>query len=422
MIKPTLVISPAGTNNFTRGLLTNLLPNGDLKFERSTDGRYIDRDGLIKSEIADSPRFHYGHGSNRPPSILLEPARGQRFEYTEEFSRPIWEKVTGGSGLVPVVTINQGVAPDGNLTADRVQFSTGGGTTSGDYSVLAQGVDNVFNGNQELRASMSFYVKSFDGEEYDMVFYTRNSLTNFEFKVTSEWTRVDLPTYQTALTNVRHGIGIRGDLSSSNPDILLWGAQWELGVDPTFNGNDVYPTTYIYNTEPAGELRDADSRQTSFDPGTLGALNPDEGAITIRFNTKKLARDNNGPWFRIGGLSNTGRFYIYNSSSSAAYPYVLALSGGGHVNTTTKSEFSTVTFTWADAGTAKLYVDGVLIGETPSGFNMDSTTIELGGADQPWEVFSIIFHDVRPTDDEVAEIVGYDTYAELANNYLYNID
>jgi hypothetical protein len=424
MIKPTLVVSPAGTNNFTRGLLTNLMSTGDLKLERDSDGSFIGKDGLVQSEIADSPRFDYTHGPDRPPSILMEPARGNRFEYTEEFSQGKWEKIIGGTGTLPVVTINQGIAPDGNMSADRVQFDIAGGTTSGDYCALAQNIDNSYNGNIQIRASMSFYVKSFDGQEYDMVFYTRNSVTTFDFKVTAEWTRVDVPTYQDAFTNVRHGITLRGDMTSNTADILLWGAQFELNyANASHNGRDMYPTSYIYNTTPSGKLRNAEARTSSFDPAALGGLDPDRGSATILFRTDAISRDNNGPWFRLGGTSSVGRMYIYNASSGENYPYCLINSATGSVNFTTESEVSAVTFTWEDGGTGSLYVDGVKIGDTPADFDSSFINeVEFGGDNQKWEVFKIIFHDVKMTDEEVQETIGYDSYAELVNNYLYNRD
>ena len=54
-----------------------------------------------------------------------------------ELDNAAWSKVAGGTGVVPVVTANYTAAPDGSITAERVQLDRGAGTTAADFSIMS---------------------------------------------------------------------------------------------------------------------------------------------------------------------------------------------------------------------------------------------------------------------------------------------
>lgn len=138
--------------------------------------------------------------------------------YSEDFSNAAWAKVNAGVGVVPVVTANVGIAPDGTETADRVQFDLNGGTTSGDTSRLRGAFTNP------SIATGRFWVKSNDGNTYTIGFNLGNSLDHVS--VGQEWTLVDQNTSTAAGANA-FDIQLRGAQTPTNSDtadLLIWGA------------------------------------------------------------------------------------------------------------------------------------------------------------------------------------------------------
>ena len=133
--------------------------NGDFTFDRgtSTTQTRVNKNGLIEDVAQDVPRLDYLDGGC--PSLLLEPSSTNFITYSEEFDNVAWAKTSGGTGVVPVVTANAGLSPDGSVNADRVQFDLGGGTTSADVSRIR--TQPVFTGAQDN--TQSVYIKSFDG-------------------------------------------------------------------------------------------------------------------------------------------------------------------------------------------------------------------------------------------------------------------
>ena len=66
-------------------------------------------------------------------------ARVNLLTKTEQFDDAVWIKAAGimgfqGTGSAPIITPNAGIAPNGTLSADRVQLKLNGGTTSSDRS------------------------------------------------------------------------------------------------------------------------------------------------------------------------------------------------------------------------------------------------------------------------------------------------
>ena len=88
-----------------------------ITFSRASSATYVDADGLIKTT---------------PVNLIT---------YSEDFTHTSWAKSGSGAASVPTVTANYGEAPDGTLTADRIQMDKGGGTTTSD--TCSVGANNV---------------------------------------------------------------------------------------------------------------------------------------------------------------------------------------------------------------------------------------------------------------------------------------
>lgn len=170
--------------------------------------------------------------------LLYTTARTNLLLRSEEFDNASWLKTAAGTGSIPVVTPNYGVAPDGTTTADRVQFALNGGTTTADQSYLSQGLTTYVNGVQN---TFSIWAKTNDGSTKTVV------LANFNgqvatLTVTGTWTRFSGHISATGTTSSL-ALRLRGTFTSDSADLLVWGAQSENGVTS--------PTSYIPTTSAA---------------------------------------------------------------------------------------------------------------------------------------------------------------------------
>jgi hypothetical protein len=172
-----------------------------ITFARASTGAYYDGQTVAKAE----------------ENLLLQ---SQTLKITP------WSNSISGTGVVPVVTANDGVAPDGTTTAERIQFSLNGGTASGDISRWRQSVATTSG----LPYVLSFYLKSYDGvSTYDIHLVGADGATGSTITVTGTWTRFTVTANGTG-GSVLFALGLRGAQSPANSDtadLLVWGAQLE---------------------------------------------------------------------------------------------------------------------------------------------------------------------------------------------------
>jgi hypothetical protein len=170
---------------------------GSLAFSRSTTATYVDRYGTVKTAGIDEPRFE-------KEGLLIEGESTNLFKYSQDFSNASWIKTN------VTVTPNYTQAPDGTMTAARVQ-----GTGSG---ILYQGL--TLNGSD---SNISLWVKS-AGSGLDSFRFIRNGGGGVNLSVTDEWVRLD----ETFLGDSgSSNCGIMRDSASNAFDLLIWGAQVE---------------------------------------------------------------------------------------------------------------------------------------------------------------------------------------------------
>lgn len=156
MIQPKFALIPSGYKNgvypTTDGKVYTILPNDEdsdyTDFERNGFGYRVKPDGLLEQMTSSDPRIDH---ITECPALLLETNSLNSFTFSEDFSQSDWSKVSG-TGIVT----NDTIAPDGNLTADRM-YSTA--TTS---SIQITRAPSTSANNW---ASFSVFIKNVNDEQ-----------------------------------------------------------------------------------------------------------------------------------------------------------------------------------------------------------------------------------------------------------------
>jgi hypothetical protein len=153
--------------------------------------------------------------------------RTNLLQRSEEADNAAWTKGGGGTGSAPVVTANHAAAPDGTISADRVQFDKGGGTGTGDISSLTQNVSGLTNPHT---SAIAVWLRSNDENTYTL--RLRHNVTSPDIQITPQWQKFEVVRGALASATGSFELITRGDLATSQTaDVLFWAAQFEEGSE-----------------------------------------------------------------------------------------------------------------------------------------------------------------------------------------------
>ena len=170
------------------------------------------------------------------------PDRRNLLTYSEQFDNAAWYKNSSGSATAPSVTENAGVAPDGNVSADRIVFNAGSNGAS-DNSHL-QGP--TFTATAQPY-TFSVYLRTF-GATAQKVHMSISGAAASILTVTDVWQRFSVTwTASSGNWNVRLLVGL--GLTGASADLLVWGAQLEAGTTPT----DYQPIGATWSRNPTAD-------------------------------------------------------------------------------------------------------------------------------------------------------------------------
>lgn len=136
-----------------------------------------------------------------------------------------WIYQHSGIASDPTYTVNYGAAPDGTLTATRIQFALNGGTTSSDYSQIATptGISHTSGTPQ----TGSYFLKTNDGSSKVMTL-TMPDGSQISITVTGTWNRLALTHTPSSTSSSTFRLRLRGsEGTADSADILVWIAQVE---------------------------------------------------------------------------------------------------------------------------------------------------------------------------------------------------
>jgi hypothetical protein len=332
---------------------------------------------------ADIPRLDYTGGGC--PSLLLEPQRTNFVNPSEDFSNAGFQKLASGTGVVPVVTTNQGAAPTGYANADRVDFNIGAGTTASDVS-------RILFSTTTAPVAGSVYLKSLDGvSTYNMFLRVANTTT--PIVVTGEWQRFSAVELVTG-SNLQ--FGLQGNLgTSASASVLAWGAQLEQGT---------YPTSYI-PTLGSSVTRLADAASKT---GISSLIGQTEGTLFFEGVAESSAEVCNL------NRNTTNSVFIYTRSTGEVAAFVYADSVGLNLISAVPSSNRFKAAIAYKSNSIAFYVNGNLIAQnttatfTPN-VTMDRFDIGIGGFVSTKQTFTTneaLLFTTRLTNAQLASITS----------------
>jgi hypothetical protein len=281
--RPTLDLNFAEN----KSLIDTVTGRNLITFSRSQSGKeatYVGSDGLIKYAGADEPRFDYDPVSGVCKGLLIEEQRTNGVFQSGQIGATPWVLV--GSGTA---NLNAAIAPDGTLTATRIQANTyiSGNThgfgSNGCQSIFVKAdstsiidIRNVNNSNW-LRFDIDLGTITPIGAS---VVYSQEKIEYFA----NGWARI----------SYFGGTGSAFVFRTipTTETIFVWGAQAELGS---------FPTSYI-PTSGAQVTRNADEASIT-GSNFSGFYNQSEGTF---FADSKSLPNNLG--FVVAVISETDGF------------------------------------------------------------------------------------------------------------------
>jgi hypothetical protein len=228
---------------------TSYIPTPATFTSRNSIATYYDANGVIQTAGVDVARddayFPDADGVMRPAGLLLEAAGTNRLTYSEQFDNEAWN-TNGGIGATSTVTSNQVAAPDGNLTADkiqsngsssgRMQFFSSAAATTYTFSVFAKKATSSiatfyldrFAGNWAAGSINPYISYNFDTQAIST---NNSSVVGRAEKIGNGWVRLSVTATKSA-----SGSSYGGWSGGPTDDVYAWGAQLETGS---------YATSYI---------------------------------------------------------------------------------------------------------------------------------------------------------------------------------
>lgn len=382
------------------GLVTEVAP--EITFSRASVA-YKQNATRVESGL---PRYETGHDGQ---TITIEDSTYNLIQAPSNFNDAVWTLINSGTGTLPVKTPNYGLAPDGTMTACRVQADKGLGNTTDDYSVMRQTC---------MRGQRSVWLKSNTGANQSVV-VTGGA---WAITITPVWKRYE---FSDQGFSIYFDIGTQGGISTNQViDVLVWHPQIE---------SRIYATSW-QDSADGGRAAEVCS-------GPSSAINLNQGAIAcwvklIGQNTTErhiFRSDQGGPWqYRIIGYqSGVISYRTYNGASIAALS-----TNPNYTSWLTDDVFHHVVVVW-NGTNASIYLDGVLVAQGPvHNSNINSASFNIGsyqdgtnainGLIDDFQIFNyaLTANDVatlynRSNEADVTRLVNkYCSYRALFDNNL----
>ncbi len=421
---PSIALIPSG---YKATKVYSVLPvdgSADLTFNRgtSTDQTRVNSDGLVEGVDQDVPRLDYSDGGC--PSLLLEPATTNLYDYSEDLS--LWGVTVNTSILA-----DSAISPDGSVNADLLTEDTSTGahiirktsgptTTSGlDYSfsffVKSNGRDIVALSNDAGTAAAIAFFNLSSGSVLSSTFDSASmeDYGNGWWRIETTLEATGTGDYEARIyTSIADGsFSHTGDGVSG---LYIWGLQVE---------EQSYATSYV-PTSGSTETRDA---ETASKTGLSSYINSTEGVLYVE--SKALADSLNLRYITISDGTDTNRviFKYMNSSNTFEASFIRPSVSSIDLNTSlTITDNSKIALKWKENDFA-LFVNGVEVGSTSIGVSYGAgvlNTINFSntsgtGAFLEAKVKELRIYKEALSDLELARLTGFISFASMRDYLNY---
>lgn len=283
------VNATAASNSFLHYLVDNNGSSGSAYTGDGSSGIYIadaqlEAGSTVQAYNDTTSAAYYGPRFDYDPTNYV---RQNLLTYSEQFDNAIWIKGSAGAGVLPIVEANKGVAPDGTLTADRIDFNCGALTIT-DRSYIQQTVVVPLG----VAYTDLIWIKAFDsatvGKSIRFVIENGGVSGTNVFTITDQWQRIVVSGAGTVFTSVSVLMETRGTYTASTTaSVLVWGAQLNTGSTAlTYTATTTAPYTLVaargllIEEQRANLLLQSNDFQTSWTPtnitrGLISTTGPD---------------------------------------------------------------------------------------------------------------------------------------------------
>ena len=221
--------------NFTENLslIDDISGNNLVTFSRASTGTYVGSDGLIKTAVADAPRFDHDPVTGESLGLLIEESRANKMlnsgTTAEMVATSQTTRTSGGFA-----------APDGSTDASRVDLPAVTGANI--VQIITEQLGSL---PANTNHTASIYLKGVNGGE--LVYLTLESGNPTSFvaaNLTTEWQRFDITGLSSGSGLLFFNVGVdtrsgTGQTNQPAQSFFAWGAQVEAGS---------FPTSYIPTT------------------------------------------------------------------------------------------------------------------------------------------------------------------------------
>ena len=366
----------------TRGYIDNVsiveVTDGDFDFTRATTATRVNSSGLIESVASGLPRIDYTGGTGQ---ILLEPQSTNTATYSNDFTQGDIFDGSGNPSLTgAVLSANQGTAPDGTNTAQKLidnNDSSSGSVVINFFNTnLTADTDStvsVFakkNGANVLRINMTGF-DSGRAAFFDLVNGTKSGATQSSIEdYGNGWFRCSVTmntttdTVGAVLFNVCSNSNQTSITRDGTKSILLWGMQAE---------EKSFPTSYI-PTSGSTVTRNKDEANNC---GDTSLINSTEGVLYAEIAAFDKTSTQRAIDLSDGSATSTLRI-AFNSSGKFALKLKLS-------NTTilesnsfdyNEAQFYKVAIKYK-SGASAIFVDGVEVSSNTTSYTNTDSLSEL---------------------------------------------
>jgi len=428
-VKPKLALIPSGVK---ASKVYSVLPSdgtGDFDFSRSGSATRVNKDGLIETVDSNVPRLNYpmidGVVSGCP-SLLLEPARTNLIQYSEDFSQSYWNK----SGLL--APVSGFISPDGTLNATKITGVNNYGSVFIPSITVLSGVKYTYSVFAKKNISSKVSLRAFTtGNDTRVVFNLDDLSTNISegydigydsssIEVYSNGWYKCILTVTTATTSLRLNIypDSPNDVSSQS-SFYIYGAQLEQGS---------YATSYI----PTNGSTATRSAETCNGAGDANTFNDSEGVLMAEIS----ALDNIGSFENLS-LSNgnsTSRVFLFYRNSLNLMEFRVT------VNNVIQMQFQ---YTIEDAKTFNkmlikykqndfaVWINGFELhtdnsGITFNSYPLNNLSFDNGKVSAPTDPFygntkQLQYFDSALNDTDLETLTSWTSFNEMAESQLYSV-